>query len=68
MGPEQVAIRSCDKCIRKAVCILYHGYTQVELRYGSPSPLPPDEVRRNLGESLASKCNFYMEEDAGEDR
>jgi hypothetical protein len=60
MGPEQTAIKSCDRCLRKAVCILYHGYSQLELRFGNLGPADPEEVMHNLSEALALKCGFYL--------
>jgi len=66
MGPEQIAIRSCNRCVRKAVCILYHGYTQMDLRYGNPGSLDPEQVVSKLSEALAYKCNFYLEVDEEE--
>lgn len=64
MGPEQIAVKSCDQCVRKAVCILYHGYTKLELRFGNPSPVDPKEIASKIGEALAAKCSFYMELDS----
>ena len=61
MGPEQLAIKSCDRCVRKEVCILYHGYGQLELRFGIPSPASPEEIISRLSEALANKCAHYME-------
>jgi hypothetical protein len=61
MGPEQTAFKSCDRCLRKAVCILYHGYSQLELRFGNPCPANPEELMHNLSEALASKCGHYLE-------
>lgn len=61
MTPGKTRIKSCERCIRKAVCILYHGYTKLELRYGPETPLNPEEVVARLGESLAAKCGFYLE-------
>jgi len=63
MGPEQTAIKSCDRCLRKAVCILYHGYSQLELRFGNPCPANPEELMHNLSEALALKCGFYLTSD-----
>ena len=65
MGPEQTAVRSCDRCLRKAVCILYHGYGKLELRFGKPNLTNPEEVMSKLGEALAFKCQFYLELDSG---
>ncbi len=65
MGPEQTAVRSCERCVRKAVCILYHGYTKMELQYGPVTPLNTEEIMARLGEALASKCGFYIESEAG---
>ena len=61
MGPEQTTFKSCDRCLRKAVCILYHGYSQLELRFGNPCPANPEELMHNLSEALASKCGHYLE-------
>jgi len=61
MGPEKTVVKSCERCIRKAVCILYHGYTKMELQYGPVTPLNPEEVMARIGEALAMKCGFYIE-------
>jgi hypothetical protein len=61
MGPEQTTFKSCDQCLRKAVCILYHGYSQLELRFGNPCPANPEELMHNLSEALALKCGHYLE-------
>jgi hypothetical protein len=61
MGPEQTAFKSCDRCLRKPVCILYHGYSQLELRFGNPCPANPEELMHNLSEALALKCSHYLE-------
>ena len=63
MGPEQTTFKSCDQCLRKAVCILYHGYSQLELRFGNPCPANPEELIHNLSEALALKCGHYLESD-----
>jgi hypothetical protein len=60
MGPEQTAIKSCDWCLHKTVCILCHGYSQLELRFGNPSPVDSEEFMHRLSETLASKCGFYL--------
>lgn len=60
MGPEQTAVKSCDQCLHRAVCILCHGYSQLELRFGNPSPADPEEFMHRLGEALALKCGFYL--------
>jgi hypothetical protein len=64
MGPEQIAVKSCDRCVRKAVCILYHGYTKLELRFSTLSLVDPQEVTSKIGEALAAKCGFYLELDS----
>ena len=66
MGPEKTAFKSCDRCLRKPVCILYHGYGQLELRFGNPCPANPEELMHNLSEALALKCGHYLESDGRE--
>ena len=63
MGPEKTAVKSCDCCLRQAVCILYHGYSQLELRFSNPCPANPEELMHNLSEALASKCSHYLKSD-----
>jgi hypothetical protein len=66
MGPEKTEIKSCERCIRQAVCILYHGYSQLELRFGNTRPADPEEFRHNLSEALALKCSHYLESEGQE--
>jgi hypothetical protein len=61
MGPKQLAVKNCDRCIRKAVCIIYYGYTEMELQHGNPSLVDPQEFVSKLAEALAAKCTHYME-------
>ena len=68
MGPEQTAVKNCDICVRKAVCILYHGYTTLELRFGGPSPIAPEELSGRIGEALAAKCSFFLGSDCVAER
>jgi hypothetical protein len=66
MGPEKTAVKSCERCLRQAVCILYHGYSQLELRFGNPCPADPEQLMHNLSEALASKCGHYLQADSRE--
>ena len=66
MGPENTEVRSCEQCLRQAVCILYHGYSQLELRFGNPCPEGPEVLMHNLSEALASKCGHYLQSNGRE--
>jgi len=66
MGPEKTEVKSCERCLRQAVCILYHGYSQLELRFGNPCPGDPEELMHNLSEALAAKCGHYLQRDGRE--
>ncbi len=59
-GPG-TAVRSCDRCAHRPVCILYHGHGQLELRFGSSYTKDPDEFISKLDERLAYKCLSYLE-------
>jgi hypothetical protein len=61
MGPKQLGVKNCDRCIRKTVCIIYYGYTEMELQHGNPSLVDPQEFVSKLAEALAAKCTHYME-------
>ncbi|UCC61128.1 MAG: hypothetical protein JSW38_11920 [Dehalococcoidia bacterium] len=54
-------IRSCDKCVHKSICIIYHGHGQLELRFGNSYSKDPDGFVSKLDERLAYKCLNYLE-------
>jgi len=56
-------VRSCDKCMHKPICILYHGHGQLELRFGNSYSKDPEEFISKLDERLAYKCLNYLEND-----
>jgi hypothetical protein len=58
---EKTEVKSCERCLRQAVCIIYLGYSQLELRFGNPCPASPVELMHNIRESLALKCSHYLE-------
>jgi hypothetical protein len=60
MVTEKTEVKSCERCLRQAVCIIYHGYSQLELQFGNPRPANPVELMHNIRESLALKCGFYL--------
>jgi hypothetical protein len=67
---QQVAAKSCDRCVHKNICILYHGHGQIELRFGKGYSKDPAAFIDKLDERLAARCMFYLErsgesEDAG---
>ncbi len=64
METEKTTVKTCERCLRQAVCIIYHGYGQLELRFGNPCPANPEDLMHNLSEALALKCGHYMESDA----
>ena len=62
---QKPAVRNCDRCVHKSICLLYHGHGQLELRFGSSYANDPDEFVRKLDERLAYKCIYYMESEDG---
>jgi len=58
---RRAAARSCDRCVHKSVCILYHGHGQLELRFGSSYLKDPDTFVAKLDERLSFKCLSYLE-------
>ncbi len=67
MAAEQVAVKSCDKCVRKAVCIPYHCYTKLELKCGIPSSLAPELVVTSHRQELLAKGRFDRRAARGQD-
>jgi hypothetical protein len=63
METEKTLVMTCERCLRQAVCIIYHGYGQLELRYGPPCSTNSEDLMHNLSEALALKCGHYMEAD-----
>ncbi len=62
---QRTAARSCDRCVHKSVCILYHGHGQLELRFGDSYTKDPEAFVKRLDERLAHKCAFYLEGEGG---
>ena len=62
---QQVRTRSCDRCVHKNICILYHGHGQLELRFGNSYVKDPATFIDKLDERLAARCMFYLERSAG---
>ncbi len=61
----RTAVKSCDTCVHKSICILYHGHGQLELRFGDSYSKDPDDFISKLDERIAHKCQFYLEGDTG---
>ena len=61
MGSDQIALRTCNRCLRKAVCILY--YSELDLRFGQEGSKNIIEIIDQLDSELAQRCEFYLEED-----
>ena len=61
---QRTAIRSCDRCVHKSVCILYHGHGQLELRFSDSYAKDPVAFVSMLDERLARQCRFYLEGDS----
>lgn len=59
----RTAVKSCDICVHKSICILYHGHGQLELRFGDSYSKDPDDFVSKLDERLSYKCQFYLEGD-----
>jgi hypothetical protein len=62
---QKIEGRSCDRCVHKSVCILYHGHGQLELRFGQSYSKDPEAFVKRLDEQLAYKCGFYLESKNG---
>ena len=62
MESQRVAARSCENCVHKSICILYHGHGQLELRFGRTYVKDPDAFINRLDERLAHRCRFYMDQ------
>lgn len=58
---RRAAPRSCDRCVHKSICILYHGHGQLELRFGKSYSKDPDAFVARLDERLSCKCLSYLE-------
>lgn len=58
---QRIAAKSCDNCVHKSVCILYHGHGQLELRFGNSYAKDPDAFISKLDEQLAQQCRFYLQ-------
>ena len=61
---RRTAVRSCDSCVHKSVCILYHGYGQLELRFSNSYAKDPVAFVTKLDAQLARQCRFYLEGDS----
>ena len=62
---QKVRTRTCDRCVHKNICILYHGHGQLELRFGNSYAKDPATFIDKLDERLAARCLFYLEKTAG---
>lgn len=60
---QRIAVKNCDSCAHKSVCILYHGHGQLELRFGDSYAKDPEAFISKLDERLAQRCRFYLEGD-----
>ena len=60
---QRIAVKSCDNCVHKSVCILYHGHGQLELRFGNSYAKDPVAFISKLDERVARQCRFYLEGD-----
>ena len=60
---QRIAVKSCDSCVHKSICILYHGHGQLELRFGNSYAKDPVAFISKLDERLARQCRFYLEGD-----
>ena len=58
---QRVAVKNCDSCVHKSVCILYHGHGQLELRFGASYAKDPEAFISKLDERLGQQCRFYLE-------
>jgi len=61
---QPITIKSCDSCVHKSVCILYHGHGQLELRFGDSYAKDPEAFISMLDERIARQCRFYLEGDS----
>ncbi len=61
MGNDQAAPRLCNRCLRKAVCMLYYG--ELDLRFGRETTKDIVGITEELDNDLAPECEFYLEED-----
>jgi hypothetical protein len=62
---QGTVVKSCDRCVHKSICILYHGHGQLELRFGDSYSKDPEAFVKKLDEQLAYKCGFYLEGKSG---
>ena len=60
---QRIAVKSCDSCVHKSICILYHGHGQLELRFGNSYAKDPVAFISKLDEQVARQCRFYLEGD-----
>lgn len=60
MSADQTAIRSCVRCLRKAVCTFY--YRELDLRFGKKHSKDLVGIISQLDNELAQKCEFYLQE------
>jgi hypothetical protein len=60
---QSVAAKSCDRCVHRNICILYHGHGQLELRFGNSYAKDPAAFIDKLDERLAARCLFFLERD-----
>jgi hypothetical protein len=60
MKPESTIPKSCDRCLRKAVCMVYYG--DLDLRFIRNPATDLLELMGQLDRELAPICDFYLEE------
>lgn len=60
-GNHQAVPRSCNRCLRKAVCMLYYG--ELDLRFGKETTKDIVGIIEKLDNDLAPECEFHLEED-----
>jgi len=58
---KRAAVKSCEDCVHKSICILYHGYGQIELRFNDTYVKDPDGFLNKLDDRLARRCRFYLD-------
>ena len=61
IGNDQAVPSSCNRCLRKAVCMLYYG--ELDLRFGKEISNDIMGIIEALDKELAQECEFYLEED-----
>ncbi|MEE8470733.1 MAG: hypothetical protein V3S51_05330 [Dehalococcoidia bacterium] len=60
MSADQTALKTCIRCLRKAVCTFY--YRELDLRFGKEHSKDLVGIINQLDNELAQKCEFYLQE------